>query len=280
MIFGIILGLMVIVLGVMLLLRPIIVKPILRKLMRSDEYDPLPSAKEYPNYTLYSTAAGGELKSRDLVVVFMGGAFLIQSPRSYYGLTNRLYTALSKTHDVLLLCYPVRFSYTIKQSMLAINETLSNVAVPYKACHFIGFSAGALLAGTFARKERNQQISRSIEVPQIGLRVDSLVSVCGLLYSSLRNDLLDALLGYYVFWKTPSQKSYHAQAMNVPVLVVSSVKDLLYNQTLSYVQSEPCESKIFNATLSHVFAQNISTPESTETVKLIVAFIRKATSAK
>lgn len=280
MILGLILGLLLLAFIVYTVLRPTIVKPILRKIMKSQRYRPLAVARILQNYTLYSAdnLSAEQIRRRNLIVLFIGGAFLIQSIESYYGVANQLYTAMSETHDVLVVSYPVRFSHTLRDAMLSLNDTLTQVAVPYKACHFIGFSAGALLAGTFIRKEGNQQISRSIQVPQIGLRVNSMTSVCGLLYSTLSNDILNALFRYYVLWKTPSSKSYHAQALNVPTLIVSCTHDILYQQALTYVQSEPCESKIFDQQLSHIFVETIEQPEAKIALTRIIEFIKKSTT--
>lgn len=276
MILGLILAVLLLALLVWIALRPTIVKPILRKIMKSPQYEPLDVAQRHTNYTLYAKDA--DPKRRDLIVMVIGGAFLIQSISSYYGVANQLYTSMSRTHDVLVVGYPVRFSHTIQQAMLSLNDTLANVAMPYKACHFIGFSAGALLAGTFIRKELNQQISRSIDVPQIGLRVDSMTSVCGLLYSTLNNNALNLLFGYYILHKTPSSKSYHAQALNIPTLIISCTNDILYQQALRYIQSEQCETKIFNERLSHIFVEQIDLPEAKIAVKRIIEFIGKSTT--
>lgn len=263
-----------------LLLRPVILKPMLRRYAASMRYEPLPVAKRSSQYIVYSESEPSEIKQRDLIVLFIGGAFLIQSIEAYYGIANQLYTLMSKTHDVLVVQYPVRFAHTITESMLVLNQTLAEVAMPYKACHFVGFSAGALLAGTFIRKEMNKLVSQSIEVPQIGLRVDSMISVCGMLYSSFDNDILNWVFQYYIMHKTKSPKSYGAQALNVPTLVISCKDDILYNQTVRYVQSEPCQSKIFDERLPHVFAQMINLPESKIVVERIAEFIKDSTNSQ
>ena len=259
------------------ILRPNIIKPILRKFATSGDYDPLPIAKRFPDYTLYSALTDNKLRNRDLIVIFIGGAFIIQSISSYYGVANQLYSAMSKTHDVMVVQYPVRFSHTIQESMISLNSTLAKEAIRYKSCHFVGFSAGALLASMIIRKEKDQQLAKTIQVPQIGLHISSMVSVCGLLYTIFNSDIVNRLFNYYILNKTQSAKSYQAQNLNMPTLLISCKNDILYNQTLKFAQTEQCKVKMFNNKLSHMFVQMINLKESKESVLEIISFIKNST---
>lgn len=261
------------------ILRPDIIKPLLFKFAYTGDYEPLPIARSVGNYTWYRDEQSGNWKHRDLIVIVIGGAFMLQSLKSYYGIANAMYTSMSgQGYDVVVVQYPVRFKHTIQQAMLSLNETLKDIALTYKACHFIGFSAGALLAGTFIRKERNEQLARAIKVPQIGLRVDSFTSICGLLYANFENDILNALFNFYVMRGTASAKSYHAQALNVPTFLISSQNDILHKQTIRYVRSEQCESKIYKYKITHLFVQLINLKESQECIKEMIKFIRKSSN--
>lgn len=272
---SIILALILLVVIVYTLIRPTVLKPLIYRLAISGEYEPLPLADVQTDYTLYTTK-NSNTKQRELIVVLIGGAFLIRSMKSYYGVANYLYTAMSDAYDVAVLQYPVRFSHTVRDAILSINETLTKIALSYRACHMIGFSAGALLAGTFIRKEVDAQLAKSLQVPQIGLRVASMTSVCGLLYTMFSNDLLNLLFQFYIMRNTPSAKSYHAQSLNVPTLVVTSRQDILYNQSMRYAQSEPCEVKIVNGKLIHMFVQLINLEEARECLDVIMKFIKKS----
>lgn len=276
---SLLLGLSLLAFLVYALARPdFFLRPVLHRLAYTGDYEPLPVARHFGDYIVYAAdASPATLRQRDLIVIVIGGAFLIRSMASYYGFANLLYDTVRATHDVAVVGYPVRFASTIREAMLSLNENLSAIGIPYKACHFVGFSAGALLAATFLRKERDARLSETIQVPRIGLRVDSMVSVCGLLRSTFENGALDALFRFYIMRGTPNSKNYHARALNVPTLIVSSTSDILYYQAVEYAQSEPCETMIFRERLTHNFAQLTNLKVAQDTVKRVAKFTTEST---
>jgi acetyl esterase/lipase len=272
------------------LIRPVVFKPIIYSLTYIGDYAPfdkVTTIKE--DYTLYSSSSSGNKigisRDIDLIVVVIGGAFLFKNIKSYYGFTNTLYELATKSrkskYDLLILRYPVRFENTLHEAMLAINRILTEIeAIRYRATHMIAFSAGALLTGTFIRKENNASLSRQINVPQLGIRIDSFVSVCGMLHNRFDNELLNWLFDRYIFSGTPKIKNYSCYGINAPTLVISSKSDLLYDQTTKFIQQEPCETKIYPEKISHSFVQMIHLPQSEDAIKNIMKFIEAKTDKK
>ena len=270
-------------------IRPIIVKPIIYSLTYIGDYVPSSFATVKEDYAIYRRRSPIDdddavvMNDTDLIVVVIGGAFLFKNIKSYYGFANSLFDLTRKSkkkYDLLVVRYPIRFKNTLHEAMLSINRTLAEVkAIRYHACHMIGFSAGALLTGTFIKKENNASIAKQIDVPRLGIRVDSFVSVCGLLYHRFENSLLNWLFDRYVYSGTPQIKLYSCQNLNATsTLVISSKSDILYDQTLKFIQQEPCENKIYPEKISHSFVQMIHLPQSEDAIKNIMKFIEKNTT--
>lgn len=264
------------VLGVLIAitLRPSPLKPLIRLAIAAPSYalDRQYVVSQDSDHVLY-----GEPKNASVAVLLIGGAFLFNDFKSHYGLSNALGGRLV-THgvDLLMLRYPVRFNHTVHDAMLALNTLLQRHVLRYKSCHMIGFSAGALLAGVFARKERSRAFSDLIAVPQIGLpTVKSYVGICGLYDVRFDNSMLTQLFEFYILTGTPEYKRYNCRELGVPVYLVSSEHDALVSQTRRYIETEPCNYKIFAERLPHTFMQCINLSQTQDALTLIVKFIVK-----
>lgn len=214
-----------------------------------------------------------------LIVVFIGGSFLFRDLTSHYGIGNELYKLFQNDgYDIMLMSYPVRFSHTLQQSMLSINDTLQKFLRKYDSFYAIGYSAGALLATVFMQKEADLSYSQQIQIPQIGISFKKFVGICGLYYPQFNNNLiLTKLFYYYILRKTTNGKMYSSSnpLEKIPKLVISSTTDFLYNQTTKFIQNTPNTTyKIFNnPSLTHTFVENINLLETVESLNLIHKFI-------
>lgn len=271
----------VLVLGslILLLIFPLPAKPLLYHAFYSPVYEPRDSdstvtVERRNDYTLYR-ATDEQRQNERLIVVLIGGAFLFNNLRTHYGFSNLLHERASKDgYDLMVVRYPVRFRNTMRDMMLSLNKSLSEV-LRYRVYHAIGFSAGALLAGTFVRKEDDKAYAEKIRVPQIGLRFSSFVGLCGLYEPVFDVQLFTRLFSFYVSRGTPGAKLYTCYGLRIPRFVVSSNQDILYAQTVKYLRSEPdVRRKIFDKRLPHSFVQMINLPESVETIDLIAQFIQ------
>lgn len=252
-------------------LRPSVFKPLIRVAIDapSFELDEQHVLSRTSDHVLY----GG--RSNVSVVVFLiGGAFLYNDFASHYGLSNELGARLAaKRINLLMLRYPVRFDNTVHDAMLFLNDLLKKYALCYKICHMLGFSAGALLAGMFVRKERSRTLADLIKVPQIGLDVRSYVGICGLYDSQFDNAIVTNLFDAYIMRGTPEHKRYHCRELGIPAFIVSSTRDILFAQTQRYAEAQPCTYKIFDVDLPHGFVQCVNLTETQEALRLIVDFI-------
>lgn len=265
------LTLLAIYVGVIVL--PIPIKALIGRHIYHHDYEPSSDAIEYDEVNRYAHyAAAPDKRKRRLCVLFVGGAFMFANLRTHLGLANLLYETIGKTHDLLVVSYRTRFLYTIRDSMLSLNETLSRF-LDYDEYCAIGVSAGALLAGAFARKESDEAASRKMNVPRIGMTFERLVGICGVYSVDFGNDLLNAVFRYYVMRHTPSPKSYDWRGLSRPMMLVSVKRDILHGQTLALLASESARSLIFSKPLSHAFAQMTNLPETVTTVREIAKFL-------
>lgn len=269
------------VLGTLILLFifPVPAKPLLYHAFYSPLYELRDSDADVTverrnDYTIYR-AADGKRQNERLIVVVIGGAFLFNNLRTHYGFSNLLHKHTSKDgYDLMVVRYPVRFRSTMRDMMLSLNKSLDN-ALRYRIHHAIGFSAGALLAGTFVRKEDDRTYAERIRVPQIGLRFASFVGLCGLYEPTFDVQLFTRLFSFYVARGTPNAKLYSCYGLKIPRLVVSSNRDILYAQTEKYLRSEPdVQRKIFTDKLPHSFVQMVNLPESITTIDLVAKFVK------
>lgn len=253
---------------------PVPVKFLIDKLVFSPIYDANENAQIIDDYTLYK-----KNNNTKLLIYFHGGAFLFSNQKSAYGLLNELDENL-KDFDILTFSYPVRFRYTLKDSLLSINNVIQKVQVKYQEFYAVGMSAGVLLMGAFQRKEKDIEISKKIEVPIIGVQFKAMVGICGVYDTRIDNQFLQMMFDFYIMRKTPSPKDYTCYNIRTPILVISSVSDYLYNQSYRYIQQEPNVTKyIFNTYTPHQFSLLINLPESVTTVKKISEFLNQHSSS-
>lgn len=233
-------------------------------------------------YTFYKTTAAEN--NENLIIWFNGGAFLYSDRSVCFGFLNNLYLKLDKKFNILIFNYPVRFKNSIYDAMLHINNLFNEklkLQEKFKNFYGIGMSAGALLMATFQQKETKLEISKKIQIPQIGLKFKSLVSICGVLSSTnFNNKFLNQLFKFYIMSKTPNYQEYSMYNLSpdTPKLLISWEKDFLYSQTISFLQTESnCQSLIFSAKknpyLNHQFIEFLNFPETEETVKKVANFL-------
>lgn len=215
---------------------------------------------------------------------------MFSSLNAYYGFSRVLLETLDdQSFSLLLLSYPVRWTATMYESMQSINSTLRDFhqTFDYKKYHFIGFSAGALYTGTFINKEYNKQLADSLELPRLGILANSCTLINPMIdAASFDNALLTRLFNWYIARGTKNSDKYSCLIkagssseglgqQNVPVLAITSNKDILYQQSRLVMRYMPnSESKIFvkngNESLPHSFVQQIDRSESKDAINLIV----------
>lgn len=248
---------------------PLPVKYGIDKFVFSPVYDANSNANIFEDYTLYDK----KTNNTKLLIYFHGGAFLFSNQKSAYGLLNELDDSLT-SFDILTFSYPVRFKYTLQDSLLSINKIIQKVQMKYTEFYAVGMSAGVLLMGAFQRKEKNIEISKKIEVPIIGVQFKAMVGICGVYDTRIDNQFLQTAFNFYIMRNTPSPKEYTCYNLKTPILVISSISDYLYNQSYRYIQQEPNVTKyIFNTYTPHQFSLLINLPEATKTVKKISEFL-------
>lgn len=239
----------------------------------SQYYKLAANAREVGRYTVYTGA--NKLQSPNLLVWFSGGGFLYSDRKTSYGLLNEL-SAKLPDFDVLVFDYPVRFSYTVRESLLAVNSVLAEAAVGKYANYYAGgMSAGVMLMGAFQSKETTPTVADRIKVPATGIKFKAIVGVCGLYRSSFDNRLLNAMFQFYIMRGTPAPELYSCYGLTgTPKLVISATTEYLYTQTYRFLTMEPCESKVYtNDLLKHSFPLLNNCPEARDSVKRIAAFI-------
>lgn len=229
--------------------------------------------------------------NKKLIVVLIGGAFLFSSLNAYYGFCRVLLERLNdQSFALLLLSYPVRWNATMRDAMLSINRTLAeferrNEFLDY---HFVGFSAGALYTGTFINKEYNTELAKALDIERLGILAKSCTLVNPMIDgSSFGNVWLNRIFAWYIARGTKNAKKYSCLLrggdssrvidglghQSVPVLAITSTRDILYEQARLVLRYMPnSQTKIFsgNEALPHSFVQQIERKESIEAIDAIV----------
>lgn len=239
-------------------------------------YEKNENANVTSKYTLYTSTGS---KHDKLVIVFPGGAGLFSELNNVYGLMNTLNTHLGSDYDILTFSYPTRFKSTIQQSMLAINTILLEF-IHYTEIHAIGISFGCLLAGAFYQKESHLRISSMMSVPQIGMKFNSFVGICGIYDTRFNSSIITWLFRTYIMHKTNALKYYSCYNMNIPKYIVSAKSDFLVAHAVKFIKSEQSEYQIYDTRLlPHAFPQFLNLNEARETLDKISAFIKKITKS-
>lgn len=272
----IVITVLLIVIVIQFFRKPNLVKRIMG-LYPTYEYKVSNMAHETANYTLYHRA-----ENKKLVIVFNGGAFLFSNRRCIYGLLNYMFDDLhlSDTMDIVVFDYPVRFNYSVYESMLAINRVLKNFVGQYETFYGFGFSAGTLLLGTFIAKESTKETSVKLNIPQIGIKIKCFVGINGVYSTVFDWNLQNKLFAYYIMNDTPSSNLYTCYNLSgVPKLIISNKFDFLSKQTEKFLQSESADSVIYtNKNLPHNFVSLINLTETKDTAYRIVDFLLKQTT--
>jgi len=276
---------LVIILVLMLLFYPIFVKPFVRKIFKAPTYEINPDGRIInDNLVIYKRDG-----NRKALIIFIGGAFLFNNLQTHYGYANELFARAKNEYDVIMFKYPTRYNTTfrdiirfkltntMKDMLLQINDTLKPYVMNYNTFHAISFSAGALLAGTFARKEQDAKYAETIKVPAIGLRFATLSVYCGLYETVFDSDTLTKTFAFYMGRNTPGANIYSCYKLDIPKYVVSATNDILYPQTAKYAKLEPRVTyRIFNKQkLSHVFPQIVDLEETKLILDETLKFIRQ-----
>lgn len=263
--------LLLVVLIVLFAVWPVPVKPILKRVFPTPDFSPSNDVTALSEYSAFY----GNVKSRkpNLLIVAVGGSFLLSNLSTHFGFVNELYKRVSDNFDALLVGYPTRFRYTLRDMMLSINNSVSQQQ-GYKSYHAIGFSAGALLLGTFERKERDPKFAKDIDIPRIGSTISSFVSICGLLQPNFGVTLYDALYSYYIARGTPSWKLYTCYGMQIPRMIVTSRDDLLFDQSVDFLATQSAKELVFQDKLPHTFAQNVKLPQSIQVIDAVAKFVK------
>lgn len=237
------------------LYKPEILKPIIKNLAPTAEYEVSKYAKVFKNFTFYNN---GE-KNKKLLIWLNGGAFLFSENSSSYGFINNLFEKI-KNCDILMINYPVRFDNTLTDAINHINEILKKF-LHYEEYIGSAFSAGTLLMGTFISKELNPNISKSIEVQRLGLNFTKFIGINGIYSNNFDSSLLRKMFNFYVLRGTKMANFYNCNNLKIKKLIIGSSSDFLFNQTKKFLSTEKAETLIFeNENLIHNFLmyQNIS----------------------
>ncbi|AQN78591.1 ACH96177.1 GrBNV gp19-like protein [Kallithea virus] len=253
-------------------LYPTPIKYVLQCFVPKTEYEPNANYTTVKNYILYTNAKSNHTK---LIVIIPGGAGLLNSIANIYGFMNKLNETLGDDYDILTFSYPVRFKHTIRDSMLRVNEVLSDFT-HYEEIHGIGLSFGSLLLGAFNNKESNILSSQQMQVPQIGIKFKTFTGICGMYQPFFNVKLLTWLFDFYIMRGTPGIKLYSCYGMPIPKLIITSNSDFLVSQSTKFLQSENAESLSYpTANLPHTFPQYINLPEAQQSIVKIVDFIKQ-----
>lgn len=276
-IFSILISILVIGLIIWLVVYPEPLKKVLSSLYPSPVYDPNKNARKVSsNVTFYTSPIS---KGDKLIVIFIGGGGMFSKIENFYGLANQLNEYIGPDYDIVLFSYPVRFKNNIHDAMVSINKTLMQY-IHYTTVHAVGISFGALLAGAFYQKETTAVKAKAMNLQQIGMRFSSLSILSGMIECKFNADILTKLFIYYIMDKTPGIIYYTCYGVSIPKLIISASSDFLVAQTAKFIQTEPCEYKIFQSTtLPHSFAQFINLEEGREAIKMVSDFIKKTDKA-
>ncbi|KAI5630646.1 OrNVorf47-like-3 [Venturia canescens] len=263
-----ILSLLCVILIVLFIISPAPLKKSMEQYILAGESDPATNTKVEDLYTLYSRP-----NNKKLFVWFQGGAFLLNNRKTSYGILNALNDALIE-FDILVFDYPLRFSYSVHDAMLATNKILDQFH-GYNEYYAAGYSAGALLMGAFMQKELNKEIARKMDVPVIGIQFKAIIGICGLYQTEFDSTLLTSLFQFYIMRGTPNKKLYSCYGLSVPTLVIGATAEFLYTQTKKFTKSTGCKLKVFQDTsLPHEFPLMLEFPETKESVESMIEFLR------
>lgn len=251
--------------------RPNVLKFCLTRILPTFEYKLPNEATEIDNYTIYHSTKN---EKKRLLVWFNGGAFLFSQRKCAYGILNTLFEKLND-YDLLVFDYPVRFDYTLHDTMMSINKTLSKF-LNYNEYVAVGMSAGTLLMGTFISKEQSSEIAEQIAVPQIGLKFQAFIGLNGVYNTKYNSVLLTELFSFYILRNIKTPKNYTCYNLKIPKLIINCTNDFLYDQTRSFLLSEHAEFKLYdNPQLTHLFPLFQNLPEAKDVIERIVSFVKK-----
>lgn len=258
---------------------PVPVKPILKRIFPTPDFTPSSAVTDTTKYSAFY--GNTSTRKPNLLIVAVGGSFLLSNLSTHFGFVNELYNRVSSTFDVLLVGYPTRFRNTLRDMMLSINGSVSKHTQEgkYASYHAVGFSAGALLLGTFERKERDAKFANDIDVPRIGTTISSFVSICGLLEPKFNVTLYDALYSFYIARGTPAWNLYTCYGMQIPRLIVTANGDLLFDQSLNFLSTQAAKELVFRQKLPHTFAQNIKLSQSLQVIDTVAKFLKPVSNA-
>nr|UBR58228.1 gp19-like protein [Oryctes rhinoceros nudivirus] len=271
-IFSILISIICIGVVIWIVLYPEPIKNVLTIIYPYPEYDMNENATKSDKTILYSSPNS---KHDKLVVLFIGGGGIFSDVSNAFGFANKLNENLGEAYDILMFEYPVRFKYTIQESMLAINKILADY-IHYESVHAIGISFGSLLAGAFYQKESLQTKAEAMKVPQIGIKFKTLSIFSGVLECTFNVEVLTRLFHFYIMKDTPGLINYTCYGIPIPKYIVSAKTDFLIAQTAKFLQTESSEYKIYSTpTLPHAFCQLINLDDALDAIKGVSTFIQK-----
>ncbi|KAI5630603.1 OrNVorf47-like-1 [Venturia canescens] len=235
-----------------------------------NNYDPATNAEVKYLYTSYKKP-----DNKKLLVWFQAGAFVMKNRKTPYGLLNCLNDALVE-FDILTFDLPIRSSYTVRDAMLTTNELLGRFK-KYDEYYAAGFSTGALLMGSFMKKEMDEETSRKMGVPAIGIRFKAIVGLCGLYSTKFDDSNLESLFKFYIMRDDSNSHLYSCSDLDVPMLVIGATSEFLYtDQTRKFHCAGKCEKKLFSETpLPHEFPLMMDLPEAKESAETVIQFLRE-----
>ena len=275
--FGIFLTLMSIlfvVWFVWVLYKPNFLRNMLAIYMPSIDHTPAENVIQKENWALYSNTP----TPKNLVVFFNGGAFCYSDKASSFGMLNQLSVNLGSDYDILTFDYPVRFNHTLKETLCAINTTLSQFQSKYENFYALSLSAGCLLAGTFIKKETDAALAEKIQVPQIKLTFKAFIGINGIYNTELDNDIANALFSGYITRGSPNVNLYSAYNLTIPKMVVDVTDQFLFVQGKKFLTSETVEERVVYTDadgLGHSFILYPNIIKTKETLEKISNFIKK-----
>jgi hypothetical protein len=268
-------------------INPSPLKLIVLKTFAEANYTPNQNAEILNLYTIYKSPKPPtpsnninylhrDTSNKNLIVMFVGGAFLFGDCRNVLGIGNYLNDLFKERYDIVTFDYPVRFKYTLKDTMLHINKVLINF-IMYENIHVVSISAGTLLAGAFYRKEQDINVSRRMQIPQIGIRFKSFIGLSGLYETTFNSDVLTSLFRFYIMRGTPGIEHYTCFGIDLPKLIITATSDFLFAQSVKFIQNESnVEHEIYrNKHLPHAFMQLMNLDESQKSMTQIYNFIER-----
>jgi hypothetical protein len=237
-------------------------------------------AIEKSNYTLYKGS-----NNNGLLICFNGGAFVYSKRQYTYGLLNTLFSQLQNANagvDILVFDYPVRFKYTVNQTMKSINTLLKSFVLQYEKFYGLGISAGCLLLAAIINNENSARSSKMMELQQIGLSFSGIVLIDGVLSTDFGSQLLNRLFHFYIMRGTPGVAYYTMYGFpQIRKMVITTTHDELYIQSKKFIKSEPIDVKlVYDKRLIHGFPRFINLPESQEAITKMCSFILQLTNKK